>query len=454
MFLASKNIDIFNLDLNLFFFNYNELMAGEDLDYSQIPPEDLDMLHFNPFAERGRMSNEPIDPSNEAFREIVESIHGSGGKIPFSRFMEISLFGKDGYYSKGRAKIGTSTDEAYSDFTTSSETSPLFGGTIGRQMIKVWKTMGEPEKFQIVELGGGTGALASSLIGRVKQLDPGFYNALSYTIVEYGGLITQQQETIGKAREQSRVTWIQGSATEIPVMGIKGAIISNELVDAFPIERVAMINGKIKQKFVTVDERGRFFELWQEPSTEVLAYLKDFDIKLKEKVEEPVNLSAIKFQKQAQKALFHGVILTIDYGRNGEVGDEQEDVPLIRYKGTPFNPELGFVEVIDPIDDVDDTPPYRFPGEIDITADVNFKPLEQVALKDGLEVVFAGLQKDFLEKSGFAEELERVSQAIQEAQSVEEAFLLDESYEDAKDLVTGFGEFYTLFLSKGISYEF
>lgn len=49
------------------------------------------------------VTNVPYE-HNETARAILEEISKSSRRIPFSKFMELSLYGSDGYYSRGKPK--------------------------------------------------------------------------------------------------------------------------------------------------------------------------------------------------------------------------------------------------------------------------------------------------------------------------------------------------------------
>jgi SAM-dependent MidA family methyltransferase len=377
-----------------------------------------------------------IDRSNPTSAFLAQQIQASGGRIPYSVFMETSLFGPAGYYSKGRAEIGRGKD-----FLTSAVISDLFGQTIGKSAVKVWEAMGRPKKFDFVEMGAGNGALADAFLNWAKAEQADFYNALNYVIVEHGDLIEIQKS---KIRNAEKVQWHQESASELSLTDIEGVFYSNELPDAMPVEIVKKIDGVLKQKFVTL-QNEKWVEVWDEPVDDVTAYIRDYDIAIEEEIEEPINLNAVKWQKKVNKALKRGAIITFDYGTNGTVGTEDR---ATRIFGNPF--------VVNSVD----YPEYTSPGEFDITTDVNFAVLAQTAEREEepLAVAFSGVQQEFLLKNGINELVSPQLEKIRNTRSWKEILGLSRKFEEYRDLLgegeKQFGDFYVQALTKGVMVDF
>ena len=211
------------------------------------------------FSDSRYETPSPIDRDNPTEAELEKRIIANGGKIPYSEFMDVSLYGDDGYYSTGKVEIGKGKD-----FVTCPEASELFGASMTPVLVKTWEEMGKPEKFQVVEMGAGYGALAESILKWAKEFNPEFAESIQYTIVEYAqGLIPEQKKRLAQF---DKVSFIQGSAYELPLAGVKGALISNELPDAFPVERVTRLNGKMKQNYITISDHNNWTEVWDDPS--------------------------------------------------------------------------------------------------------------------------------------------------------------------------------------------
>ncbi len=98
------------------------------------------------------------------------------GAIPFERFMELALYGAEGFYM--RADGGSAGRRG--DFITSPEVGPLFGAVIARYLDAEWERIGRPDLFTVVDAGAGPGTLARAVLAA----SPACRDALRYVAVE------------------------------------------------------------------------------------------------------------------------------------------------------------------------------------------------------------------------------------------------------------------------------
>ena len=110
-------------------------------------------------------------------------------KILFSEFMNLSLYHPDyGYYTNKSTIFG---DQG--DFITSPMTSSIFGECISNEFINI---IGSQKISSILELGGGDGSLAISILKYLKKKKS---LPTQYIILEISdSLIKYQQERIRK----------------------------------------------------------------------------------------------------------------------------------------------------------------------------------------------------------------------------------------------------------------
>jgi len=376
--------------------------------------------------------HEPPPKVNNTEAAIKQEVAAKGGQIPYSGFMRLSLYGPDGFYSSGKVRIAEDpTKKEVADFTTSPEATEVFSVTLGNSLRQTWEAMGKPETFRVVEMGAGEGTLASSLLDWSEKLYPDFYKTIRYTIVEIGALAERQRKKIAP---HHNINWIHGSATELNLSDIEGAFISNELVDAFPVEQVTQQNGSVKQKYISHDGK-KFVQTWAEPTAEVSQFLAENKVKTAEGLVTAVNLQAAQFQKRVDAALKRGAIITIDYGNKGIPPADADDAVWCMQKSKVEKHDVQFENV----------------GNVDITSNVDFGVLERIAAADGLETEFSGNQFEFLLQAGLVDAREVLLELAKHSSSWPEVLrIYEQTYLGSINNLTKFNKFYAHMLVKGI----
>ncbi len=247
---------------------------------------------------------------SEALRQIIAEEIRAKGPIPFARFMEHCLYHPlYGYYSSGRASRGRG-----GDYYTSPTVHPIFGALMGKQLVQMWHILGAGA-FEIVEMGGGEGYLCLDILDYLQQEEPQFYELLLYHMVELRPSVTARQQKL-LASHEARVArhWPE----ELADLKIQGCFLSNELVDSFPVHRVVMAGGTLREVYVDLD-KGGFKEVQSEPSTpELVEYFRRLGITLAEGQQAEVNLEAVRWIQQVAQVLARGFVITIDYGYPAE----------------------------------------------------------------------------------------------------------------------------------------
>jgi NADH dehydrogenase [ubiquinone] 1 alpha subcomplex assembly factor 7 len=75
---------------------------------------------------------------------------------------------------------------AAGDFVTAPEISQIFGELMGLWCVDVWRQLGSPARFSLVELGPGRGSLMKDAL-RAARLAPEFLAAASIALVKSCG---------------------------------------------------------------------------------------------------------------------------------------------------------------------------------------------------------------------------------------------------------------------------
>ena len=331
----------------------------------------------------------------ESLRKFILSQIEKRGPLPFSQFMAWCLYHPEyGYYQSKGTRIGKE-----GDYYTSPSVSPLFGHLIAKQLFQMAEILGG-ENFDVVEMGGGRGFLCEDIIDWAKKNSPVFYQQLRYHLIETSApFLREQRERLSEKEREGRVFWIDPKMFGEGKVQIQGCFLSNELVDAFPVHRVILDQGNLKEIYVT-QRNGQFEEQWGELSDpRIASYFHSMDITLQEGQKAEVNLLALEWMEKVARCLERGFVLTIDYGCLSEelYAPNRREGTLLCY----FQHQASENS-------------YERLGEQDITSHVNFTSLIRKGEEVGLR--FTGLvpQYRFLIGLGILEQMETLGRELSE----------------------------------------
>src|SRR5690606_33861205 len=113
---------------------------------------------------------------------------------------------------------------------------------------------------------------------------------------------------VQRAKLPSEVEWIT-SISE--VSGFEGAVISNELLDNFPVYRVCMRDELME---IRVGYNSAFTEIEVPAGGKLVNYFDRLKVKLPAGFITEVCLSAEAWMEDIAKAMGRGFVMTIDYG--------------------------------------------------------------------------------------------------------------------------------------------
>jgi SAM-dependent MidA family methyltransferase len=339
---------------------------------------------------------ESITESAPLVAELRERIAREGG-ITFREFMAAVLYHpKHGYYSTSAGAMSRG-----GDYVTSPEVHAIFGTLVAKQLFELWEAMSRPTRFDIVEQGAGTGLLARDILRRAQR-EPEFAAAVRYRIIEISPALTRaQHDTLAELElPDGAIDWIDA----LPA-GITGCVLSNELVDAFPVHRVVRHGGELREVYVTWRD-GRFADDLRPPSDGALrAYFDDLGLTPGEGCYAEVNLDAPRWITEVARSLDHGYALTFDYGYEAPqlYAPWRRDGTLLCF----YRQSAG-------------SDPYQRIGKQDITASVDFTTLRLAGERAGLRTIGMTDQADFLVRLGIGEGVAAAAQ--QSAAQMEEYF--------------------------------
>lgn len=219
---------------------------------------------------------------------------------------------------------------AAGDFTTAPEISQIFGEMIGGWIADLWLRAGSPP-LRLVELGPGRGTLMADAL-RVAGRAPGFGERVALALVETSPVLRRAQA------ERLPATW-HDSLDEVPD-DRPLIIVANEFFDALPV-RQGLSDGS--ERAITIGPDGFVATTIPAPGLPV-----------GEVCEAGIALAASIGDRVSRRG---GAALIIDYGYgDGQAGDTLQ--ALRRH---------------------DRADPFADPGEVDLTAHVDFAALATAA---------------------------------------------------------------------------
>lgn len=318
----------------------------------------------------------------ERLRELIRR----EGPITFRDWMRAALYDPAaGYYQRadlqrwGRA----------GDYRTSPERSELFAATFARYFAKLHDELEQPEHWTIVECGAGDGRFAAGVLHNLAARFPAVFAATQYVIHELSDDARRRAEE-RLAEFQDRVQF----SFDLPSVDA-GIYCSNELLDAFPVHRLINSDEGLLEFYVSVAANGNFEWTTGPLSTPRLAeFCSTYSLNLGPGQIVEINLELDDWLVQVAEKLEGGFVITVDYGAEA---NELYD-PVLRPQGTlrAFS-RHGFVDDL-----------LSQPGEVDITATVNWTQVKRVGERLGLKVVEFASQDKFLLHAGLLEEMEHL----------------------------------------------
>jgi SAM-dependent MidA family methyltransferase len=323
-----------------------------------------------------------VDSLEARLRRLI-SDHGP---ISVARFMTLALaHPTQGYYPR-RDPLGPS-----GDFVTAPEVSQLFGELIGLMLAQHWLDLGRPRRVRLAELGPGRGTLLADAL-RAARAAPGFLDALSLHLVETSPVLRERQAA---ALAGLPVFWhdeLAGVPEDAPLF-----LVANEFFDALPIRQFVHHRGRWHERMVALDAQGAFaFTLARLPTPLPLVMVEGAaELPEGTVLELGPTREAVAEAVAGRLAAQGGLALAIDYGSGAAL-----------MTGDSFQAVRRHVKV----------DPLAAPGEVDLSAHVDFTALGRRALAAGAAVYGPINQAVFLGRLGVALRLQKLLERATPAQ--------------------------------------
>ena len=333
------------------------------------------------------MSDDAFRPAQMISERLRERIR-TEGSLSVAAFMTVALFHPMAGFYATKDPLG-----AANDFITAPEISQMFGELLGLWAAECWMQMGAPSRFELIELGPGTGRMMSDML-RAGRAAPGFLDAVHVTLIEASPALKMVQgQTLANAPVP--IGWAKGfdKAPSGPAV-----IIGNEFLDCLPLRQAIRHQGQWRERVVTLhpeDETRFAFALGPVLGEGDVAFIapdlresaEGTLVELRPGDQQQVDQLAKRFARDPGYALF------IDYGSD--------------------QPETG--DTLQAIRAHQKVDPLEAPGTADLTAWVDFDRLLRLGEDAGLAAFGPMTQGDFLAELGIEQRAAVLSRSVDEA---------------------------------------
>ncbi|MFD1423603.1 class I SAM-dependent methyltransferase [Laceyella tengchongensis] len=309
---------------------------------------------------------------NEIFAEIERSPHQA---IPFSRYMQLALYHPEwGYYQTNRTKLGKE-----GDFFTNAHVGTVMGRVLGRLFRRMVAMTGNEEEWVLVEMGAGDGRLMEQVANEwlAQGGKPDKLHAYLVETSPYHRRLQQERLSLHPVSFH----WSR-RLEEVP-RAKYSFLYTNELVDAFPVHRIKKEGGAIWEAYVSKGKNGCLSECWFPLKESDDPAVWERGRLLAEGQIAEVSVAAREWLSEVAGWLEKGMLLTIDYGGETEELLARREGTLRAYREHRLWTDL-----------------YHTPGEMDLTAHVDFTLLRLWGAQLGLRTFACLSQAEFLLRAG------------------------------------------------------
>lgn len=274
--------------------------------------------------------------------------------LTFAEVMELALYHPEhGYYGRGPLRIGRE-----GDFFTAVSVGPLYGLLLAQLAEKIWRALGEPEDFTVIEQGAHDGQLMEDVARGLESMASPLATRARFLIVEANEKYRAAQSARLTSLLGARLSWAREPA-ELGDGPAHAFFMTNELLDAFPVHRVRWTGGAWVERVVALSDDGQSF-VWRDAPLS--------DARVKDEVDRlpgglppgyttEVHPASVEWVRQIGRAAFRGAVLIADYGL-----EDHEYYSVERIDGTirRYHDHKTDGEVLQNL------------GECDLTAHINF----------------------------------------------------------------------------------
>ncbi len=394
-------------------------------------------------------------------RFVLDAIDATEARrITFAEFMALALgHPEHGYYSRADLAWG-----ARGDYETSPEVHPIFGYLWARQVLECWERLGSPARFDLVEVGAGSGAFSVAMLTWLRARAPECFAAVRPVLLDgHPHRLAAQRATLEAAGFTAEHALLDDSLARPE--RVTGVVISNEFFDALPVHLVTRRGDDLREWYVAravlgsppgsapspLAGEGRaggppdldaLTLVEDTPSTPALAeHFARLGMLPGDGARAEVGLASIEAMHRIAAKIERGYVLTIDYGY-----EARDLYASWRREGT-----LMAFRAHSPVPD-----PLSEPGRTDLTYHVDLTSLAAAALDAGSDsdggwhAAPPTSQAEALTVLGLPDALRAA-----ESRAAEDAlrFLGDRRAADTLTDPTGLGRIRVLALARGVDLD-
>jgi SAM-dependent MidA family methyltransferase len=300
----------------------------------------------------------PPESATPSLGECIRAKIASQGRISFPEYLNLALYHPTlGYYARTDGQVGKK-----GDFYTSVSVGPLFGQLLTRRFADWWEGNGKPSAWRILEIGAHDGKLAADILSTLREISPGAWESLEYAISEPLSVLrgAQRDRLTSLANNLSLVD----SLWKLADSPLPGIAFGNEILDALPFHLVEFVSGEWRETHVGIGMEDLLDLEQHKPSDSLAGDLASLGTNFPEGYRTEIRSNFAGFLESVSACLSDGHLIFIDYGFAApEYYDTQRTIGTLR----TFSRHKAAEN------------PLERPGEIDITAHVDFTALARAA---------------------------------------------------------------------------
>ncbi len=300
----------------------------------------------------------PTDSATPSLDECIRLEIESKGSISFPEFLDLALYHPSlGYYARTDAQVGKK-----GDFYTSVSVGSLFGQLLARRFADWWEVNGKPSAWRVLEIGAHDGKLGADILTALREISTDAWESLEYAVSEPLPVLREAQRD--RLTPIARNLNLSASLSEIATSPLPGVAFGNEILDALPFHLVEFVSKKWHEIHVNTNSQNSLSLVPNSPGDSLAKKLASIGTDFPEGYCTEIRTNFPAFLESVSACLTDGLLLFIDYGFAApEYYDTQRTSGTLRTFSKHKAAE-------DPLDR---------PGEIDITAHVDFTELARSA---------------------------------------------------------------------------